>query len=312
MVKIGNIEAYGIIYKITNKVNGKVYIGQTTKEKGFNGRYQCNGIGVERVYNYIKSRMKDKNNGSYNKYLYNSIKKYGFENFEVNKIFDVAFSLNELNIKEELWIKYYNSTNRKFGYNFRNGGDNYEYSNDSLVRNGTWIICIDDNLIFKSISEASNYYGLSKNYIKKTFNKKHTYYNYKNEIPVFRKINNYIPPHVKYCSICGKTFEKMNNSNRKYCKKCSDEIRTSYKNIDYTLIKNDYDKNYSKNQLYINEYILLKRKNELSELKDFIKSFKITTKRCIIQSEILKKYGYEVSSKFIGSVIKKKNKYNKN
>ena len=27
---INNLEVYGIIYKVTNSVNGKVYIGQTT------------------------------------------------------------------------------------------------------------------------------------------------------------------------------------------------------------------------------------------------------------------------------------------
>lgn len=28
-MKIGNIEVYGVIYKITNTINNKVYIGQT-------------------------------------------------------------------------------------------------------------------------------------------------------------------------------------------------------------------------------------------------------------------------------------------
>nr|DAX85667.1 MAG TPA: intron associated endonuclease [Caudoviricetes sp.] len=31
-MKVGNLEVYGIIYKITNKVNGKVYIGQTAQK----------------------------------------------------------------------------------------------------------------------------------------------------------------------------------------------------------------------------------------------------------------------------------------
>lgn len=37
IMKIGNLEVYGVIYKITNKVNNKVYIGQTVL--GFKKRY---------------------------------------------------------------------------------------------------------------------------------------------------------------------------------------------------------------------------------------------------------------------------------
>ena len=35
ILNIGNIEVYGIIYKIQNKINQKVYIGQTIKKNGF-------------------------------------------------------------------------------------------------------------------------------------------------------------------------------------------------------------------------------------------------------------------------------------
>ena len=78
-MKIGNLEVYGIIYKITNKVNDKIYIGQTVKEKGFDGRYERNGEGIERVYNYHKACKEY--NKHYNSHLLRSIEKYGFDAF---------------------------------------------------------------------------------------------------------------------------------------------------------------------------------------------------------------------------------------
>lgn len=121
MVKIKNLnlEIYGIIYLIKNKVNGKCYVGQTQKEKGFNGRYKPSGEGIEKVYKYHKS--KKKYNENYNKHLLRSIEKYGFEAFEVNECLDYAFSLEELNIKEKVYIQLYDSF--KNGYNDTEGGE---------------------------------------------------------------------------------------------------------------------------------------------------------------------------------------------
>lgn len=104
-MKIGNLEVYGVIYKITNKINKKVYIGQTTQRNGFDERYRNN---LE--------------NNTHNNHLKKSIKKYGIKNFEINKIFDVAFSKIELDMKEMIWISLYNSTDEKYGYNKDFGG----------------------------------------------------------------------------------------------------------------------------------------------------------------------------------------------
>ena len=133
-MKIGNLEVYGVIYKVTNKINSKVYIGQTTNKRGFNGRYEAKGKGIERMYNYYLNSKKQKGKSSCNEHLFKSIKKYGFDNFEVNKEFDIAFSFDELNIKEKLWIKYYNSIDEKYGYNILEGGSSF--TKDDLKRMG--------------------------------------------------------------------------------------------------------------------------------------------------------------------------------
>lgn len=102
----------GVIYKITNIINHKSYIGQTTKS--FNERYRGKGYGVERVLNSPKA----------NKHLVNSIKKYGCENFTV-EIIDDGKTIDELNLKEQYWIKHYRSHLPQYGYNFQLGGDNH-------------------------------------------------------------------------------------------------------------------------------------------------------------------------------------------
>ena len=148
-MKIGNLELYGIIYKITNILNGKCYIGQTIQNDGFNARYKASGQGIERVYNSHKcNKNKDRN---YNMHLLNSIEKYGFSNFNVNEIFDVAFSKEELNIKEKLWISFYKSIDSNYGYNSVEGGTDAK----SIT---TKIICLNNKEIFDSITDSINQY----------------------------------------------------------------------------------------------------------------------------------------------------------
>lgn len=113
---------YGIIYKITNLINGKVYIGQTTEKRGFKGRYDYSGIGIERVFNYHK-HFKEVGR-SYNSHLYNAIKKYGFEAFEVIEEFDIGYSKEELDELEIKYIKEFNCLNPN-GYNDQIGGNTH-------------------------------------------------------------------------------------------------------------------------------------------------------------------------------------------
>lgn len=108
-------EIYGIIYMIRNKINGKIYFGQTTREKGFNGRYTA---GKWWIY-------------TDNDHLRKSAKKYGYKNFEVNKMFDIAYSKEELDLLEDLYICVYNTLNSKYGYNKKRGGSSGKHSEET-------------------------------------------------------------------------------------------------------------------------------------------------------------------------------------
>ena len=142
-------EVYGIIYVIRNKVNNKLYIGQTTNKKGFNGRYHFKGQGIEKVYNFNKY-SKDKNK-NYNAHLLRSIEKYGFKAFEVIEEFDVAYSKEELNKLEYMYIEIYETRNFNYGYNIRYGGNNGKLSEETKRK-------IKENHVDNS-GENNGFYG---------------------------------------------------------------------------------------------------------------------------------------------------------
>jgi len=103
-----------IIYKATNNINGKVYIGQTTNTL------------QKRINKHKSSSIK----GSKKTYFNLAIVKYGFENFIWEEI-DSADFFEELDYMEIYWIKFYYSDNRKYGYNLAKGGNvnrNYKWT----------------------------------------------------------------------------------------------------------------------------------------------------------------------------------------
>lgn len=93
------------IYKITNLINGKIYIGQSVH---IEHRFQ------EHHSEYEQERQKDKP-------LYKAFQKYGIENFTFEVIEECSDV--ELNTKEEYWITYYDSLTHHNGYNIRSGGE---------------------------------------------------------------------------------------------------------------------------------------------------------------------------------------------
>lgn len=99
------------IYKITNIINNKVYIGQS--------------VNLRKRLWWHKSVLKLGHH--HNRHLLNAWKKYGESNFKFEVIFSKeTIELDLLNLLEEIFIKIFNSSNTNYGYNLNLGGDNRE------------------------------------------------------------------------------------------------------------------------------------------------------------------------------------------
>ena len=94
----------GYIYKITNLINGKEYIGKTSYS----------------IPQRWKIHLKDyKRETEENRPLYRAMNKYGIDNFVIKEIEECSEKI--LSERESYWIDYYNTFHN--GYNATRGGD---------------------------------------------------------------------------------------------------------------------------------------------------------------------------------------------
>ena len=135
----------GYIYKITNKVNGKSYIGQTR--------------------NSVEFRWRQHYKAHDNKYFHRAIDKYGKENFIVETLEECDIA--DLDSREIYYIDKYDTFNN--GYNMTKGGSGYH--EHVSCKNG--YIVVDDKydeikgmyLSGFSAAKISNLYGVDRHVI---------------------------------------------------------------------------------------------------------------------------------------------------
>ncbi len=91
---------YGVIYKLTNKINGKPYVGQTTRtpEERFIDHKHCKTSNIGRA-----------------------IRKHGEKNFTI-EVLEECETREQLNEREKFWIAFFNSKVPN-GYNCTDGGE---------------------------------------------------------------------------------------------------------------------------------------------------------------------------------------------
>lgn len=99
------------IYKFTNRINKKIYIGKADNlEERFKSHKR----------NYNNSNLQD-----YNTKFYRALRKYGFENFDYEILESNKYWTEEvLNQKEIEYIDKYQATKDECGYNIQKGGLN--------------------------------------------------------------------------------------------------------------------------------------------------------------------------------------------
>ena len=102
------------IYKITNLINGKSYIGKTLLTIDERWNEHCRAVRRKRC----EKRP-----------LYSAMNKYGIENFKVEQIEECDD--NVVNEREVYWIEYFGTF--KNGYNATIGGDGKHYLDYDLI-----------------------------------------------------------------------------------------------------------------------------------------------------------------------------------
>ena len=150
----------GYIYKITNNINNKIYIGKTLHpiEKRFN--------------EHCKDAFRDRNE---KRPLYAAMRKYGVENFEIELVEEI--SIDRLSEREIYWINHYNSYCN--GYNATKGGDGkqlYDYQaivNEFLSGKLIKELAIEFECCEDTISQALKLANINskQNSIKNTYKK---------------------------------------------------------------------------------------------------------------------------------------------
>ena len=136
------------IYKITNTITKKVYIGLSND--------------IEQRWKTHKKRYKIESDKEYEKYLYRSFRKYGLEAFTFEVIEECP--PEELSNREIYWISYYDSYAN--GYNETPGGEiicvgGEKHPNHKLTEEDIKII----RNYYKNKARRKDIYNLYKNHI---------------------------------------------------------------------------------------------------------------------------------------------------
>ena len=241
---------YGVVYRITNKLDGMSYVGQTTRS--VEGRFKEH------------SRYKKSHIG-------NAIRKYGAENFTI-EILDVCETPEQLNERERFRIAELDCQHPN-GYNYTDGGErdfrilpetcakmsasktgekHHQYGKPltkewkeklaaSQPRRRA-VVCVELNIIYPSLSEAARCYNVTPTNILTACKRTHTtikgfHWRYLNESTDVDK--NPVIDKRKRPIICIETNEKFESTAEaaRHYKTTAENIQRACKNYAKTAVK---------------------------------------------------------------------------
>lgn len=186
------------IYKITNLINNKVYIGQSKNIE-------------RRKYRHFRNYNDNIASATYNNHLYSAMRKYGKENF----LFEIIEEClpEQLNEKEKFFIHLYDSSNIEKGYNKTKGGSD-TYLNTTKHGSLTYDIVLDIISELKnsklSTDKIGKKYGVSGRAVR-AINTGESWYNPNIQYPIR------ITYLKKYCKNCGK---ELSDKTATLCREC--------------------------------------------------------------------------------------------
>lgn len=214
----------GYIYKITNDVNNKVYIGQT--KRSLDKRWE----------EHKKYALEEDSQTKF----YNAIKEIGVEHFELSLIEQVD-SLQERNEREKYWITFYNSFEN--GYNSTRGGGCFEW--DGASKQELYDKIIELRLEGKTYDDICNNLHCGRKVVADALKEKEL-------------LNHYCVPLSKIEYIKSLLQQKLSYKDIMRLAKCSDDLIKNIQNKNPEL--KELYRNHHPQALYDDKILELRRK----------------------------------------------------
>ncbi len=189
------------IYKITNKINGKVYIGQS--------------VDIEARFRKHRSAPFNPKNDAYFGHFYSAIRKYSLDNFSFQILEECTKA--QLDDREKYWIAYFDSYNPQKGYNETKGGQGSQGLRAKLTE--TEVSKIYELLKNTTLSqtEIANQFGVSQRLIS-GINSGDSWHNDSLIYPIRSGSGGKNIKQHYYCKDCG---VEISSSKAERCEKCA-------------------------------------------------------------------------------------------